>query len=75
MVGMLRVLLGQSNQFSGGDPWIVLPADTDFGPLTDDPPLISSYTIPLQEILSGERQPAFLATKRGDTNGSADPSQ
>lgn len=75
MVGMLRVLLGQVNQFSGGDPWIVLPADTDFGPLTDDPPLISSYTIPLQEILNGERQPAFLATKRGDTNGSADPSQ
>ncbi len=71
IVTLLRLLLGISPNFPDLQSWIFVPADTDFGPPTQHPPIISSYTIPLQDILDGLREPAFIAIKKGDTNGNA----
>ena len=71
IVTLLRLLLGISPNFPDLQSWIFVPADTDFGPPTQHPPIISSYTIPLQDILDGLREPAFIAIKKGDVNGNA----
>jgi thiol-disulfide isomerase/thioredoxin len=73
IVSLLKLLLGQSSHFNDQQSWVTLPADTDFGAPTQHPPVILSYTIPLQDILNGTRQPAFIAIKKGDVNGSANP--
>jgi hypothetical protein len=75
IVGLLKLLLGISNSFPNGESWIVIPADTDFGPPNNHPPAIISYTIPLQSILDGSRLPIFTAVKKGDANGNANPNQ
>jgi thiol-disulfide isomerase/thioredoxin len=73
IVSMLKLLLGISSNFPNQQTWVTFPADTDLGVPTQHPPVIPSYTIPLQDILNGSRQPAFIAIKKGDVNGSADP--
>jgi hypothetical protein len=73
IVTLIRLLLGATTNFPNQQSWIFVPADTDFGPPTHHPPVISSYTIPLQDILSGTRTPSFIAIKKGDVNGTADP--
>ncbi len=73
VVTLLRLLLGITSNFSDGQSWIVVPADTDFGLPTFHPPLITSYSIPLQDILDGLREPAFIGIKKGDVNGNANP--
>jgi len=73
IVTLLKLLLGQTSNFPDQQEWITIPADTDFGPPTQHPPVIPSYTIPLQDILDGLRQPDFIAIKKGDANGNADP--
>ena len=75
VVTLLRIILGINTNFPDQQSWIVIPADTDFGPPTQHPPVIPSYTIPLQDILDGIRAPAFIGIKRGDANGSANPNQ
>lgn len=74
-VTILKLLLGISTNFSDGQSWIVLPADTDFGPPVQQPPVITSTTIPLQAILDGTRQPDWIAIKKGDVNGNANPNE
>lgn len=71
IVTILKLLLGINTEFPNQQSWIFVPADTDFGPPTQHPPVISSYTIPLQDILDGVREPAFIAIKKGDINGNA----
>jgi thiol-disulfide isomerase/thioredoxin len=73
IVALLKLLLGQTSNFPDQQEWITIPADTDFGPPTQHPPVITSYTIPLQDILAGLRQPDFIAIKKGDANGNANP--
>jgi thiol-disulfide isomerase/thioredoxin len=73
IVTILKLLLGITNEFPDQQSWIVFPADTQFGPPTQHPPVIPSYTIPLQDILNGNRQPDFIAVKKGDANGNANP--
>jgi hypothetical protein len=75
IVTMLKLLLGKIDHFPDNQTWIVLPADTDFGPPTQRPPVITSYTIPLSDIMNGIRQPNFIAVKKGDANGNANPGQ
>ncbi len=75
IVTMLKLLLGISTNFPNGESWIFVPADTDFGPPTQHPPVIppNGYSIPLEDILSGARQPNFIGIKKGDVNGSSNP--
>jgi len=73
VVTILKIILGVTNNFPDQQSWIVIPADTDFGTPTQNPPVITSYTIPLQDILDGTREPAFIAIKKGDANGNANP--
>ncbi|HEY3385066.1 MAG TPA: redoxin domain-containing protein [Saprospiraceae bacterium] len=73
IVSLLKLLLGISTNFPNQQTWITFPADTDFGTPTQHPPLIPSYTIPLSDILNGTRQPVFIAVKKGDVNGNANP--
>lgn len=73
MVTITKLLLGISTEFPNGESWIVIPADTDFGTPNQHPPVINSYSIPLQAILDGERQPVFTAIKKGDPQGNANP--
>ncbi|MFZ1677936.1 MAG: dockerin type I domain-containing protein [Saprospiraceae bacterium] len=76
VVTILKLILGKTQNFPDNKTWIVLPADTDFGPPSShNVPTISSTTIPLSEIASGARLPNFIAVKRGDANGSANPGQ
>lgn len=75
MVGLMKVLLGISANFSDGKTWIVLPADIDFGPPTNNPPVILDDTILLSDILDGTRVPNWLAIKKGDVNGNANPNE
>ncbi|MEP6645703.1 MAG: redoxin domain-containing protein [Saprospiraceae bacterium] len=75
IVTMLKLLLGKIQNFPDNQTWIVVPADTDFGPPSLKPPVITNTTILLSDILSGARQPNFIAIKKGDVNGSADPDQ
>jgi len=71
IVTLLKLLLGVTTHFPDQQSWIFVPADTDFGPPTQHPPIISSYSIPLKDILDGVREPAFVAIKKGDINGNA----
>jgi hypothetical protein len=71
VVGVLKLLLGVTQNFPDLQSWITVPSDTDFGVPTQHPPVIQSYSIPLQDILDGERQPTFFAVKKGDANGTA----
>lgn len=73
IVTLLKLLLGVTSNFPDGQSWIFIPADTDFGPPTQHPPVIPSYSIPLQDILDGLRQPNFIGIKKGDVNGSSNP--
>lgn len=73
IVTMLKLLLGKITNFPDQQSWITIPADTDFGPPAFHPPVIQSYTIPVQDILDGLRQPVFIAIKKGDVNGTAIP--
>ena len=73
IVALLRIMLGHVPNFNNGETWIVIPADTDFGPPTQHPPVITDVTISVQDILNGVRQPNWIAIKKGDANGSADP--
>jgi len=75
IVGLTKILLGINSNFPDGQNWITVPADTDFGPPDSHPPIIASYTIPVQDIISGARQAHFLAVKKGDANGNANPGQ
>lgn len=75
LVGLLKILLGRVPNFSDGETWIVIPADTDFGPPTQNPPVIGVTTILLSDILSGARQPNWIGIKKGDANGNANPNQ
>ncbi|MDQ3016122.1 MAG: redoxin family protein [Bacteroidota bacterium] len=74
-VGILKLLLGITTNFSDGQTWIVVPSDTDFGPPSHQAPLITNTTIPLADILSGARQPNWIAIKKGDANGNANPNE
>ncbi len=73
IVAILKLLLGITQNFPDQQSWITVPADTDFGVPTQHPPSIQSYTILLQDILDGVRQPTFFAVKKGDVNGTANP--
>ncbi len=73
IVTILKLLLGKIDNFPNGESWVVVPADTDFGPPEFHPPAIPNYTIPLQAIIDGARQPMFRAIKKGDAQGNADP--
>ncbi len=75
LITITKLLLGITTEFPGGRSWIVLPADTDFGPPDFHPPVIPtpSYSIPLQDIIDGTRQPIFIAVKIGDPQGNANP--
>ncbi len=73
MVTITKLLLGITTEFPDGKSWIVLPADTDFGAPGFHPPAINSYSIPLQDIIDGARQPIFTAIKKGDPQGNASP--
>ena len=75
IVGLLKILLGKVPNFADGETWIALPADTDFGPPTQNPPVITETTILLEDILNGTRLPNWIAIKKGDVNGNADPGQ
>ena len=75
VVSLLRLILGIHDNFPDQQSWIFIPADIDFGPPTQHPPVINSYTIPLQHILDGARAPAFIGIKKGDANGNANPNQ
>ncbi|MEO6131296.1 MAG: redoxin domain-containing protein [Saprospiraceae bacterium] len=75
IVTILKLLLGKIQNFPDNQTWITLPADTDFGSEAYRPPVITSTTIPISAILSGARQPNFIAVKKGDVNGSASPGQ
>lgn len=75
VVTILKVLLGITTEFPNGQNWVIFPADTEFGPPTQQPPVIPSYTIPLQDILDGLREPVFTAVKVGDPTGNANPNQ
>lgn len=75
IVTILKLLLGKTQNFPDNQTWIVIPADTDFGPPTQRPPVITSTTIPLSAITSGARLPNFIAVKKGDVNGNASPNQ
>src|SRR4030095_3872774 len=75
LVNILKLVLGINTHFNDNQTWIVLPADTDFGPPSNNPPGITSTTIPLADIISGARQPNFISVKKGDANGSANPNQ
>jgi thiol-disulfide isomerase/thioredoxin len=71
LVLISRILLGMIPHFPDQQSWTLIPADTDFGVPTQHPPVITSYTIPLQDILSGARLPNFIAIKKGDATGNA----
>ena len=75
IAGILKILLGRADNFVDGESWIVVPADTDFGPPTQNPPVIGETTILLDDILSGARQPNWIAIKKGDANGNANPNE
>ncbi len=74
-VGLLKLLLGITQNFTDGQSWIVVPSDTDFGPPTHGAPVITDTTILLDDILSGARQPDWIAIKKGDANGNANPNE
>jgi len=69
IVTLLKLLLGRIPNFPNGESWIVVPSDTDFN---ESHPL-TSMGMSLEAVLNGERQPDFIAIKKGDVNGSATP--
>ncbi len=73
IIGLLKILLGKVSNFADGETWIVVPEDTDFGPPSQNPPVIGETTILLDDILSGARQPNWIGIKKGDANGNANP--
>lgn len=73
IVGLLKIILGRVPNFPDGESWIVVPADTDFGPPTQNAPVIGDTTILLQDILSGVREAKWIGIKKGDVNGTANP--
>ncbi len=73
IVTLTKLLLGKITEFPGGESWILFPADTALDAPGQHPPVIPSYVIPLVDILSGARNPHFIAIKKGDVNGSATP--
>jgi thiol-disulfide isomerase/thioredoxin len=75
IVILTKLLLGINTQFADGQNWITVPADTDFGPPAQHPPILpaSAYSIPVQDIINGTRTAHFLSVKRGDANGNANP--
>jgi thiol-disulfide isomerase/thioredoxin len=75
IVGLLKIILGRVPNFNDGETWIVVPADTDFGVPSQNPPVIGDTTILLADILSGARQPNWIGIKKGDANGNANPNQ
>jgi len=75
IVGLLKIILGRVPNFNDGETWIVVPADTDFGIPSQNPPVIGDTTILLEDILSGARQPNWIGIKKGDANGNANPNQ
>jgi len=77
IVALIKILLGINTNFPDGQTWITVPADTDFGVPAQHPPILpaSAYTIPVQDIVNGSRVAHFLAVKRGDANGNANPNQ
>ena len=77
IVALIKILLGINTNFPDGQTWITVPADTDFGVPAQHPPILpaSAYTIPVQDIVNGNRVAHFLAVKRGDANGNANPNQ
>lgn len=75
IVGLLKIILGRVPTFNDGETWIVVPADTDFGIPTQNPPVIGDTSILLDDILSGARQPNWIGIKKGDANGNANPDQ
>ncbi len=75
MITLLKIILGREANFPDQQSWITFPADIDFGPPTQNAPVVSGRTIPLQDILDGTRAAAFIGIKKGDANGSANPNQ
>ena len=75
IIALQKIILGKVSNFSDGQTWIVVPADTDFGPPSHNPPVLGETTILLQDILDGIREPNWIAIKKGDANLSADPAQ
>jgi cytochrome oxidase Cu insertion factor (SCO1/SenC/PrrC family) len=75
VVTLLKLLLGKSDHFPDFQNWIMIPADTDFGPPSQNPPVVNSNTILVADILSGARLPNFIGIKKGDVNGNANPGQ
>lgn len=75
VVGILKLLLGKVAHFPDNESWIVVPADTDFGIPSQNPPVIGDTTILLSDILSGAREPNWLGIKKGDVNSTANPNQ
>lgn len=73
IVGILKIILGRISNFPDGQTWIFVPADTDFGLPTQNPPILGETTILLEDILNGTRQPDWIGIKKGDANGSANP--
>jgi thiol-disulfide isomerase/thioredoxin len=73
IVLLSRILLNLTNNFPDQETWITVPADTDFGVPTQHPPVIESYTIPVTAIINGQRAPHFIAIKKGDATGNANP--
>lgn len=73
IVGILKIILGRIPTFPDGQSWIVVPADTDFGPPTQNPPVLGETTILLEDILNGTRQADWIGIKKGDANLNANP--
>ena len=73
IAGLTKLILGKIQNFNDGETWIVVPADTDFGPPTQNPPVLGDTTILLEDILNGVRQPNWIRIKKGDVSGNANP--
>ena len=73
IAGLTKLILGKIQNFSDGETWIVVPADTDFGPPTQNPPVLGDTTILLEDILNGIRMPNWIGIKKGDVSGNANP--
>lgn len=75
IITISKVLLGINANFPDGKSWVVIPADTDFGTPGQSAPPIISYSIPVLDIINGIRSPNFIAIKKGDVTGNANPNQ
>ena len=73
LVLISRILLNFITNFPDQQEWTTIPADTDFGVPNQHPPVITSYTIPVADIINGTRSPNFIAIKKGDATGNANP--